>query len=64
MAITKGAWLRSISQTCIDCGGKCFDRDNSVRQENFHKKFPGKITPNDCVGSDNPEEPTKCPFQN
>lgn len=51
--------LKNVDVKCHQCKGKCFDKDQSKRQENARKMFNGPI-PNACVDSE--IDGCKCPY--
>ena len=39
----------SVPSGCHKCGGKCYDENQIVRQDNFRKAFPGTPLPDKCA---------------
>ena len=40
-----------VPQGCKKCGGKCYDENQSVRQENFRREFPNVPLPDKCANA-------------
>lgn len=40
-----------VSQSCKDCGGKCYDKNQLIRHANFRSTFPDKQLPEKCVNT-------------
>ena len=48
----------SVPKACRDCGGRCYNANESIRQQNYSNAFPGKAKPNPCIGKN------RCPAIN
>lgn len=51
----------NIERKCKTCAGKCWDSNQSIRQENARKFFNGEAIPNACVDSE--MDGPKCPYR-
>ena len=53
--------LKTIELGCQQCGGQCWDKDQSKRQAKVRALFKGAAIPNSCVDSE--IDGPKCPYQ-